>query len=325
MAGSEPTGLLRAVAAAALLALAPAAAGASDYPSRTVKIVFPLPPGGADVYARIVAEKLAAKWGHPFIIEHRPGAGANIGAEFVAKSDPDGYTLLVTPPGPLVISQHFYPKLGFDPAAFVPVAVLVTQPAVLVANPKLPASNLQELIAYAKANPGKLTYSSGGISSPPHLNGVMLTSAAGVSATHVPYRGVVLAMTDLLAGHVDMMFDNLANALPHIREGRLKALGVTTRTRIPELPDVAAIAETYPDVLYTSWFGMVAPPKTPPEIAGRLAAAVAEALRAPDVVKRFEALSATPGRMSPAETAAFLAHESERWRKLIVANGLRPQ
>jgi tripartite-type tricarboxylate transporter receptor subunit TctC len=287
---------------------------------------IPLPPGGADIYARIVADKLSAKWGQPFIVEHKPGSGANIGAQFVAQSEPDGYTLLITPPGPLVISQHFYSKLAFDPTAFVPITVVVTQPAVLIANPKLPVSNLRELIAYARENPGKLKYASGGISSPPHLNGLMLTGAAGVTATHVPYRGVVQGMTDLVAGHVDMMFDNLSNALPQVREGRVKALGVTSKTRIPELPDVPAIAETYPDVLYTSWFGMVAPPKTPAAVVNKLTAAVAEAMRAPDVINRYKSLSATPGgSMSPTEMAGFLAEESARWRKLIIANKLKPE
>jgi tripartite-type tricarboxylate transporter receptor subunit TctC len=316
--------VLQALALSAIVAW-PGAAAANDYPNRPVKIVFPLPPGGADVFPRLIAEKLQARWGQPFIVEHKAGAGGNIGAEFVAKAEPDGYTLLVTPPGPLVISQHFYPTLGFNPAAFVPVTVLVTMPAVLVVNPKTPASTLHELIAYAKANPDKLSYASGGISSPPHLNGVMLASAAGIRATHVPYRGVVLAMHDLVAGHVDMMFDNLANALPLIREGKVRALGVTTTARIPELPNVPAIAEAYPDVLYTSWFGMVAPPKTPADVAAKLASAVAEALKSPDVAKRYEALAARPGGISPGETAAMLALESERWRKLIAANGIKAE
>ena len=301
-------------------------AAAQVYPSRTVKIVVPLPPGAtADILPRIIADKLTLKWAHPVIIENRPGAAQNLGAEIVAKADPDGYTLLATPQGPLVISQHFYPKLGFDPEAFVPVTIMGTLSSTLVVNPKVPASTLRELIAFAKANPNKLSYASPGTGSPPHLAAAMLATAAGVRLVHVPYQGLAPAMTDLLAGHVDMMFDNLGNTLPHIRDGRLRVLATSSERRIPEFPDVPAVAEMYSGVVYTSWFAVVAPPKIPSEIVTRVSAAIAEVLRMPDVVTRLQTMSTTPGGQSPAESARLFAEERERWRKVIALAGIKAQ
>ena len=230
----------------AALATLPARTQAqTGYPDRTIKIVVPAPPGAnLDTIPRIIADKLATRWGHPVIIEHRPGAAQNLGAETVARSEPDGYTLLATPQGPLVISQHFFAKLGFDPAAFVPVSIIASQPLVLVAHPKFRAANLTELVTSAKGS--KISFASAGIGSSPHLTGEMLKLAAKIDFVHVPYKGLAPAMTDLLGGHVDMMFDNLTNALPQIRDGKVKALAVASETRIPELPDVPAIAELFP-------------------------------------------------------------------------------
>lgn len=311
----------------ALATLASVASAATEvYPSRTLKIVVPLPPGAtADTLPRFIADKLTRKWAQPVIIENRPGAAQNLGAEVVAKAQPDGYTLLATPQGPLVISEHIFSKLGFDPHAFVPVTIMGILDSTLVANPKVPASTLAELIAFAKANPDKLSYASPGAGSPPHLAAAMLVAAAGVRMVHVPYQGLAPAMTDLLAGHVDMMFDNLGNTLPHIKEGRLRVLATSSQRRIPEFPDVPAVAEIYPDVVYTSWFAIVAPPKTPPEIAGQLSSAIAEVLRMPDVVNRLQAMSARPGGQSPAETAQLFAEERERWRKVIASARIKAQ
>ena len=185
----------------------------NDYPSRSIKIIVPLPPGPvADVLPRIIAQKLAARWGQPVIIENRPGASQNIGAEAVAKAEPDGYTLLATPPAPLVVSQHLFPQLGFDPTTFVPITVMVKVPAVLIVNPKVPASNLKELIAYAKASPSKLTYGSPGLGSTQQLAMEQIMTRAGIRFVHVPYKGLAPAMTDLLAGHIDVMIDNLGTS-----------------------------------------------------------------------------------------------------------------
>src|SRR5258707_12836917 len=191
-----------------------------EYPNRTIKIVVPAPPGPLlDVIPRIIGEKLSSKWGVPVIVENRPGAAQNLGAEVVAKSAPDGYTLFVSPPGPLVVSQHLRSKLNFDPAAFVPVSLMVELPTVLVVNPKVPASNLQDFIAYAKANPGKLTFGSPGPGSTPHLATEQLMKAAGIRFVHVPYQGMAPAMNDLIAGHIDVMIDLFGNTWPNIKEG----------------------------------------------------------------------------------------------------------
>jgi len=313
--------------AAALLATVPGTAISQDrYPDRTIKIVVPVPPGPIlDVLPRIVGEKLAARWRQPVVIENRPGAAQNLGAEIVAKSDPDGYTLLAAPAGPLVISQHFYSKLRFDPTAFVPVTVMATVPYTLVVNPKIPASSLGELVALAKANPGRLTFATPGVGSPPHLAGEMLQTLAGIRMVHIPYQGMAPATTDLLAGHVDLMFDNLANTAPHIKSGKLKLLAVGEHERIPEFPEVAAVAESYPGFFISGWYAIVAPPKTPSAIADKLSTAIAESLKLPDVATRLQGYSAIPVASSPSDTAAFFNAESERWREVIQTNGIKAE
>ena len=315
---------LRAVWTATLLVSAGEALAQDSYPNRLVKIVVPAPPGTVlDSLPRFVADKLAARWKQPVIIENRPGAAQNIGAEAVAKAAPDGYTLLATPEGPLVISQYVFPNLGFDPSAFVPVSVFVTQPTVLVANPQAPYSSLQEMLSFAKANPAKASYGSPGTGSSLHLIAEMLQTSAGVRLLHVPYKGMAPAMGDLLAGHIAMTVDVLGNVLPHIRSGKLKALAVASGTRIPELPDVPAIGESIPGFEFKTWFAVAAPPKTPPEIAAKVSQAIADVLRLPDVVQRFRELSVTPLGTSPAETAAFLKEERERWRRVAAATKVR--
>ena len=310
---------------AVLLAVAAAVAPAQDnYPSRTIKIIVPVPPGSAaDALPRIVADKLAARWGRPVIIENRPGGALNIGAEAVARAEPDGHTLLATPAPSLAINQSLYPKLGFDPNAFVPVTVLASTPNVLVASPKVQFSTIQGLIAFAKTNPGKLTYASSGVGSTWHLAMELLKIQAGIEIVHVPYKGLV--PTDLPAGRVDLMFNNLGNTLPQIESGALQLLAVGSEKRLAAMPDVPAIAETFPGFTSTAWFAIVAPPKSPPEIAARLSAAIAEILRLPDVAKRFQDLSMTPVGGTPAETAAFIREERERWRKVIVTAGIKPE
>jgi tripartite-type tricarboxylate transporter receptor subunit TctC len=312
--------------ATVLVVAAPVVAFAqAGYPNRTIRIVVPIPPGPvADVLPRLLAEKLSSRWGQPVIVENRPGGALNLGAEAVARATPDGYTLLATPPSPLAINQSFFPKLAFDPTAFVPVSIFASLPYVVVVGPKVPVSTLQEFIAYARANPNKINFASGGTGGGPHLTGEMLSLAASIRMVQVPYSGLGPAMTDLLAGHVDLMVDNLGNVLPRVREGKLKALGVGSETRIPELPDVPAIAELFPGFRAMAWFAIVAPPKTPPDIAAKISEAVAETLRLPDVAKRFRDLSVSPVGSSPAETAAFLKDETERWRKVIVAGGIKP-
>ena len=299
-------------------------AAAEDFPHRTIKIVVPVPPGPLlDVVPRIIAEKLSAKWSIAVIVENRPGAAQNLGAEAVARSDPDGYTLLASPPGPLVVSGHLRSKLSFDPDAFVPVSLMVKLPTVLVVNPKVPASNLGELLAYAKANPGKLTFGSPGTGSTPHLATEQLMQAAGIRLVHVPYQGMAPAMNDLIGGHIDMMIDLYGNVAGSIKEGKLKLLAVTTPARLRQEPTVPTISESVPGFAHEEWFAMVAPPKTPDAIVAKLSAAIAEVLARPDVAGRLTDLSATPVSGTQDEAAAFIRAESIRWKRLIDATGLR--
>jgi len=315
----------REVAFAAVLAAAPISALAEvGYPSRPIKIIIPLAPGGgANAVPRIIAEKLSSRWGHPIIIENRPGAALNIGAEAVAKAAPNGYTLLSTPPGPLVTNQALYPKLGYDPTAFVPITVLAKFPFVLVVRSNLPVSNLDEFITYAKVNPDKLTFGSSGLGSPPHLVAEMLKAKAGIRFSHAQYRGLSPALNDVVAGHIDMMFHDLGSTLPLIQDGKLKVIGIGSQTRIPELSGVSTFSELYPGFLATSWYGMVAPPNTRSEIATKLSQAIAEALRAPDVWKTLQDFAMAPGGTTPAETAAFLKEETARWGEVIAAAGIK--
>ena len=321
----DAANFIRLIAAAALFAVTPFPAGAQDnYPDHPVRIIVPYAAGGiAGVLAHLLGEKLTAKWGQAFIVESRPGASGNIGAEAVARAAPDGYTLLVSPPPPLAINQSLFPKLSYDPSAFVPVTVIAMVPNVLVVHPAVPASNVKELIVLAKTQPGKLNYASTGNGGTPHLTAEQLKAVTGVRIVHIPYNGVPAALTDLMGGQVDMMFINLGDALPHIKSGKLKVLGVASDGRIATLPGVPAVSETLPGFVSVTWFGVAAPQKTPPEIAARLSAAIAEALRLPDVAKKLQDLSATPVGSSPDETARFLKQEVARWHNVILSAGIK--
>jgi tripartite-type tricarboxylate transporter receptor subunit TctC len=303
---------------AALLASA-FAVQAQDYPAKPIRIVVPYPAGGsADLLPRIFAEKLNAKWGQPVLVENRPGAGGNIGAEFVYRAEPDGYTLFASAPGPLVVNQNLYRQLAFDPMQFVPVSIMAAIPNVLLVNPGVPAKSVEELIAYAKANPDKLNYGSQGSGSTAHLTAELFkTAGGGLKITHVPYKGSAPAMTALLAGEIELTFDNLGVTLPHIKSGKLRVLAVASEKRVASLPEVPAMSEILPGFVSVAWFGIVAPPKTPAAIAEKFSAAVAEAIRQPDVVKRLATLSAEPVGDTPAEMAAFMKQEEQRWKGVI--------
>jgi len=321
----DAANFIRLIAAAVLLAVTPVPAGAQDsYPSHAVRIIVPYAPGGiADVLARLLGEKLTAKWGKVFIVENRPGASGNIGAEAVARAAPDGYTLLVSPPPPLAVNQSLFPKLSYDPGTFVPVTVIAMVPNVLVVRPAVPVSNVKELIALAKTQPGKFNYASTGNGGTPHLTAEQLKAATGVQIVHIPYNGVPAALTDLMGGQVDMMFVNLSDALPHIKSGKLKALGVTSDGRFPTLPHVPTVSEALPGFVSVTWFGVAAPPKTSPEIAAKLSTAIAEAVQLPDLAKKLQDFSATPVGSSPEETARFLKQEVARWHNVILSAGIR--
>ena len=311
------------LALAAMLAALPQA-DAQDYPSRPVKIVVPFPAGGtADVMPRLIGEWLSRKWGQPVVVENRTGAAGNIGAEAVAKAEPDGYTLLSAPPPPLVINQNLYPKLGFDPSEFVPIVIMGRVPNALVVNPKLPLNSVAEVIAYAKANPGKLTSATQGNGTTSHLTSELFQMMADVKFQHVPYRGSAPALTDLVAGSVDLMFDNLGVSLPLVKGGQLKLLGVATPKRMASLPDVPTIAETLPGFESAAWFAIVAPPKTPQAVVDKINADVNEALRQSDIVQRLTQLSAEPIGGTPQATAAYMREEIERWHKVIKAANVK--
>ena len=303
---------------AAGFAATPAHAQA-PFPNKVVRIIVPFPAGGsADVLARIVGERLSNKWGQPVVVENRVGAGGNIGAEFVYRADPDGYTILSSPPGPLSINHNLYKQLPFEPARFVPITVLAIVPNVITAKLDLPANSAKELIAYAKANPGKVIYASQGNGSTSHLSAQMFATMTGIELTHVPYKGEGPALVDIVAGRVDIFIGNIAAALRLQQAGKVKFLGVASRTRSPVAPDIPAAAEIgLPDFIASAWFAFVAPPGTPNAIQQQVNAATVEALRMPDVRKRFLEQGAEPVGNTSAEMAAFVKEEMARWQNVI--------
>jgi tripartite-type tricarboxylate transporter receptor subunit TctC len=308
------------------LALVAAIAGlssarAQDYPTRLVKIVVPFPAGGtADILPRILTERLSRNWGQTVIIENHTGAGGNIGAEVVAKSDPDGHTLLASPPPPLVINQNLYPHLEFDPLQFVPIVVMARVPNALVVNPdKIKASTVKDFIAYAAANPGKVTDATQGNGTTSQLTSEMFQMMAHVKLQNVPYRGSAPALNDLVAGSVDCMFDNLGVSLQLVKAGKLKLLAVASPQRMASLHDIPTVAETLSGFTSVTWYAVVAPPRTPATVVNKVNAGINEALRDPNVQKRLGDLSAEPVGGTPQETAAYLKQEIERWKNVIVS------
>jgi tripartite-type tricarboxylate transporter receptor subunit TctC len=314
---------------AVLILLASFAAAAQEWPQKTVRIIVPFPAGGsADLLPRYVGEKLSQQWGQPVIVDNRPGAAGNIGAAMAFQAEPDGYTLLSAPPPPLVINRLLYPKLAYDSTQFVPMTVIAAIPNVLLVNPKVGAGSVQEFVALVKSNPGKLNYASQGGGTTSHLTTELFKSMAGGSdgplrITHVPYKGTAPALADLLGGQVDLMFDNLGVSLPHVRSGKLKALAVTSRKRVSGLPGTPALTETLPGFEAVAWFGIVGPPRTAPAIAEKVAAGVAQALKNPDLLKRLDEMAAEPMGLAPAETAAFMKQETERWGAVIRSAGVK--
>jgi tripartite-type tricarboxylate transporter receptor subunit TctC len=330
MRGAFRRGRLLVGRTAIILALclsASSPARADGYPDRTVKIIVPFPAGGtADAVPRLVADWLSRKWGQPVVIENRTGAAGNIGAEAVFRAPPDGYTLLSAPPPPLVINQSLYPKLGFDPAKFEPIIVMAQVPNALIVNPNnVKASNLRELVDYLQKNPDHVTAATQGNGTTSHLTSELFQLMAGVKLRHIPYRGSAPALQGLLAGDVDLMFDNLGVSLALVQAGKLKLLAVASPSRLPALPDVPTIAETLPGFESVAWFGIVAPPGTPRNIVDVINADVNEALRQPQLQDHLRKLSAEVFGGSVEKTARYMGEEVERWRAVIRAANIEIQ
>ena len=300
------------------------AARAQSFPSKPVKVILPSPPGGGtDALARILADKLREKWGQPVIVENRAGAGGNIAGDVTSKAAPDGYTLMLAHPAPLVINKALYSKLSYDPDQFVPVSLVATVPNVLVVNAKSPAGSVAQLIAMARAEPGKLNFASGAVGSPSSLTPELFKSMTGVNIPSIPFQGSAPALVALLGGQVDMLFVELSTALPHIRAGKLRALAVAAERRSPFLPEVPTLADTLPGFNASVWFGIVAPPKTPAALAEQISRAVAEALKLADVSKQLVDMSMEAVGGTPAEMAQYLREESRRWGAVIRQSGAR--
>jgi tripartite-type tricarboxylate transporter receptor subunit TctC len=307
-------------AALAVVLAALSGAAAQDFPNRTVKIIVPFPAGGtADAMPRIVGEFLARKWGQPVIIENKSGAGGNVGAEAAYHSDPDGYTLFASPPPPLVINQNLYAKLPFDPTQFIPLAVMGKVPNALLTNsPKLKdVKTVAQFVAYAKAHPGELNSGTQGVGTTAHLTSELFAQKAGIKVQHVHYRGSAPEMQDLIAGNIDLAFDNVGAAGRLVQAGTVRALGLATEKPLPQFPGVPTIKDTVPGFVVVTWFALVAPPKVPQPIVEKLHKDINEALSDPGVRDKLGKLSAEVPVTSLAETAAFFKEEVETWHNVI--------
>ncbi len=312
--------------AIALALLLPLGAAAQNYPHKPIRLVVPFTPAGAvDIASRAIAIELLKQLGQPVSVENKPGAGGNLGAAEVARAAPDGYTLLMTTSGIQAINPALYAKMPFDPNKdLVPVAALVSLNNVLVLHPSVPANSVNEVIALAKKDPGKWTYASSGNGTSIHMSGAMFTQLTGTDLLHIPYKGSGPAVTDLLAGQVNMMFDNIPSSLPHIRAGKLRALATTGAKRDPALPDLPTIAEAgVPGYESGVWFGIAAPAGTPKEIIGKLNAAAVQGARSPEFGKRMKDLgyNLIPG--SAEEMAAMLKAELARWAPIVKSTGAK--
>jgi tripartite-type tricarboxylate transporter receptor subunit TctC len=312
--------LLRYLASTLLVCLSLAAAAqASDFPNKAIRLVVPFPPGGAtDAAARLVAVKMSEHWGQPVLVDNRAGAGGNVGSDLVAKSPADGYTLVMGVTGSHAINTSLYSKMPYDPVTdFVAISQVAVVPNVLVVHPSVPAKNLAELMALAKKEPGKLNYASLGNGTAAHLGMEMLKSEAGADITHVPYKGSAPAVSDLLAGQVQMMVDGLPSALPHIKAGKLRAIALTSLRRSPSLPDLPTISESYPGFYADAWSGLFAPKGTPQPVVDKLSAEVQRILKLPDVREKLAALGAEPVGSTQAEFTAHVKREIDKWAKVV--------
>lgn len=300
-------------------------AARADYPERPITLVVPFPAGGStDLVARVVAERMSQELGQQVVVENKGGAGGNLGAAQVAKAEPDGYTILMATIATHALNPALYTRMPYDPVAdFAPISLLVKVPNVLVVNPEFPAKTVQELIALLKGNPGEYSYASSGNGTPLHLSGELFKSMAGVDMVHIPYKGAGPALTDVLGNHVPIMFDNLPSSTGYIRDGRLRALAVTTAERAPSMPELPTIAETLPGYETYTWNALFAPSGTPPEVIQKLNAAALAALQDPAVQAKLAELGATVVGSSPEELAEHVKAELAKWAPIVEASGAR--
>src|SRR5687767_11256266 len=314
---------MRLLALICLLAAAPAFS--QGYPSKPVRIIVNFPAGGiADLYARIIGAKVQESWGQPVVIENRTGAGGNIGAEAVAKSAPDGYTLNMSALGPHAVNVSLFTKLPYDPVKdFAAIALVLEAEGLLVLHPSVPANSVAELIAHARANPGKLTFASAGMGTASHLAGELFKTMAKVEMTHVPYKGNVPAITDLLAGQTSLLFATMPTVLPHAKAGKLRALATIGAARSAAAPELPTVAESLPGFEVNNWIGLFAPAGTPPEIVRRWNAEVMRIMRSPEIQARLPAEGARFSPNSPEQFAAFVKSEIAKWAPVVKASGAR--
>ncbi|MEQ1776648.1 MAG: tripartite tricarboxylate transporter substrate binding protein [Burkholderiales bacterium] len=311
--------------AATLMACGMVTAHAQSYPTKPIRIIIPFPIGGiADVFARVIGGKLNEAWGQPVVVENRAGAGGNIAAEFVAKSPPDGYTLVVGSIGTHAVNVSLFKKIAFDPVRdFAPISMMLEAEGLLVLHPSVPAKNVKELIALARARPGQIIYASAGNGTAGHLSGELLKSMAKVDMVHVPYKGNVPAITDLIGGQTSLLFATMPTVLPHVKSGRLNAIAVTGAKRSPAAPALQAIAETLPGYDVTNWVGAFAPAGTPRDVVNKLHTEIVRVMQAPDIQKRLLTEGAKFTPMSPEQFGSFVKAEIAKWAKVIQQSGIR--
>ena len=310
---------------ALLFVLAPIGVGAQSFPSKPVKIIVPSTPGdGSDILARAIAQKLTERWGQPVLVENRPGAGGVVGTEAAARSPADGYTVIMGNAGSHAINQALYPKLSYDVVRdFAPITLVASAPNVFVVHPAVPARTVAEFIALAKKDPGKYSFASGGNGSSAHLNGEMLKSLAGIDMTHVPYKGSSPAITDVISGQVQLMIGNLPPILPHIKSGKVRALGVTTTTRFAATPEVPPVSETVAGYESLAWFGLFAPVGTPKELLAKWHADSVAVLALPDIRERVAQLGFDVVGNTPEAYAALIRNDIAKWQRVVKASGAR--
>jgi tripartite-type tricarboxylate transporter receptor subunit TctC len=304
-----------------------AAVSAANFPDRPIRVIVSVPAGGGvDTITRIVTDKMRPALGQPLIVENKAGVSGSIAAETVFNAEPDGYTLLASQPAPITTNKFLFKTLNYDPAQLVPVAIMSHIPNVVLVRKDFPAQTVQELIAYAKANPGKINYASQGIGTTSHMTAELFQTITHTKLTHVPYKGTAPAVNDLLAGNVDLMFNELATSIELHKSGRARILAVTVKDRVPSLPDIPTLEEVgVHGCISDTWHAITAPPKTPPEIIAKLNAAANAAMRDPGLLQRFAALSIGPGGGTPAQASAFVKEETRRWGEVIHEAGIKPE